>query len=91
MLVGDRTFDGQKAWVIQQADSAVLAGKWHEIGREFTLNGTSTTSGASYISTAGAFLGRTTRNVTSYIVSAPAGRTMSSSSVTSTTRVVRVR
>lgn len=56
-ILGDTTYQGQKAWRVQRASVLSLEGKQSQAGQELRVNGEGTGSGTYYVSTAGVYLG----------------------------------
>ena len=56
-VLGDTTYDGEKAWRIGAETKAKIDGKGQQMGTDFTISGGSTSKATTYVSAKGVYLG----------------------------------
>lgn len=90
-LVGDTTFQGQKAWRVERSSVLSLRGKQSQAGQELQVEGEGTGNGTYYLGANGVYLGSTATQRMNMRVSLPAtGESVPvTQAVTSTVEMIR--
>jgi hypothetical protein len=90
-VVGDTTFEGQKAWRVERTSIMSIHGTQSQAGQELKVDGDGTGNGTHYLGVNGAYLGSTATQRMNMRITIPAmGQTVPVTQVVTST-VERIR